>query len=508
MDLIALGKFVLQVDDDLNTATVLKSPFVGMNEDTLFDLAYGRTGSIWQALASKAQTDASCASARSWLLPLLGLADQVTPFEFFSHILVQKQGRTLLAARLGEDIHDPVSEFLAAALAFEGKGAVALQAFLHDMENSASELKRDMEAQGDKVRIMTVHSAKGLQAPIVFLPDTVSMPNTGKEGRVLLFGEQGNARVPMWVTPGEGLDSVEMRKDTLKMQQLFEYRRLLYVALTRAEDHLYVMGWKGPKDTSPDCWYSLIKDGITRLGIGPGTDDVYRYEIAHTLPVDPDGGHALQGDMQQMGTSLPAWLMREKPAEPDPPRPLTPSKPEGEDIAVLSPLKREKDTRFHRGTLIHAILEWVPDLPESKRLQAIADYVRLHGRGLSKQQQAAILPEIQAVLENPDFSSVFGLDSRAEVPIVAVLNGRVLSGQVDRLVWTENEILIVDYKTNQPPPVDVAAIPHQYLVQMGLYVRALRQIYPRHTVRAALLWTYTCTLVQVPENLMNQALDG
>ena len=507
MDLLVLAHFALQPTDDLSLATVLKGPFIGLDDDALFKLAHGRTGSLWQALLRQ-KSVAEFAGVAETLKRLLDIVDVKTPFEFFNHILTEMDGRRRLVARLGDEIHDPVDELLEEALRFELTTSAAMQAFVHSVEQSGTQIKRDMEAAGDNVRIMTVHSAKGLQAPIVFLSDLVGLPNTTRDTQILPLdsGIEDGPVIPFWTAPAKGLAVVDAMKDAVKARQLAEYRRLLYVALTRAEDRLYVAGWQAKGDPSEDCWATAIEEGFTRLNtttveLGTGITAL-RYEVGQTAgvkPASPEGQSVPKAD-------APNWLFAPLPDEPSPARPLAPSRPD-EEPAVSSPLVRTDNKRFQRGRYIHALLEWLPDTKPAVRQQSALRYLAKSAPDLSADQRAAVWQEVDTIVSGGDFAPLFALGSIAEVPIAGLVSGRAISGQVDRLVVTETEVLVVDYKTNRPPPKDASAVAPVYLRQMGLYRRALEGIYPGKKIRAALLWTDAAMLMELPKNLMDEALS-
>jgi ATP-dependent helicase/nuclease subunit A len=507
MDLLMLARFALQPTDDLSLATVLKGPFVGFDDATLFDLAHARKGSLWQALLRRKSAGAFAGVAHM-LKRLLDCVDVKTPFEFFNYMLTEMGGRKKLVAQLGVEIHDPVDELLEEALSFELTTSASMQAFVHSVEHSSLQIKRDMEAAGNNVRIMTVHGAKGLEAPIVFLSDLVSLPNSTPETRLLPIPSlvANKPPIPLWTSPANGLALVEGIKDTIKAKQLAEYRRLLYVALTRAQDRLYVAGWQAKGVPSEDSWASAIEMGFDQLETVevtlPGGIAGRRFEVDQTAKLMADAAKPAQISR----IPAPPWLFDAMPEEPTPARPLAPSRPD-EEPAVSSPLERTDSKRFQRGRYIHALLEWLPEVATDKRQVAARRYLAKSAAYLTDAQQQAVWQEVDIILTSPRFAPLFGPNSRAEVPIAGLVAGRAITGQVDRLVVTEAEVLIVDYKTNRPPPTDVSGVAGVYLRQMGLYVRALGNIYPEKTVRAALLWTDAANLMELPKPLMDEALS-
>lgn len=512
MDLLAIARFALLPTDDLTLATVLKSPFVGCTEDDVFMLAHGRKGSLWHALYMQRDSD-RFKSTYALLVSILNRADLDGPFEFFNHLLIDLEGRRKLAGRLGEEVHDPVDELLEEALQYELNQAASLIGFVEYITRNNAQIKRDMEEAGDKVRIMTSHSAKGLQAPIVYLSDLVGLPDLTKDGRLLALpaSEAGMPAIPLWSSVAKGLSEVDDAKAALKERQLAEYRRLLYVALTRAEDELYIAGWRGPREPDEDCWYSLIENGFSQLSTKavtlPDGREVKRYEVEQTAkPVIKSGLKVSEGGI----ISPPAWLHAPMPDEPAPSRPLSPSKPD-EEPAGFGPLERVSNDRFMRGNLLHALLQWLPEVEPADRENAAMRYLT-RASDLRDDQKITFWQEVQAILNHSELGYLFGPMSRAEVPIAGLVKtpqqpeGRPVSGQVDRLVVLDDEVLIIDYKTNRPPPADVAHVPSVYLRQMALYRRALASVYKTKTIKAALLWTHDARLMMLPEELLEDAL--
>jgi len=510
MDLMALGQMLLLPEDDLTLATVLKGPLIGLDEEQLYRLAQPRSGRLWQALKESEEF----APAFAALSELLGLADRVPPHELYAHVLGNRGGRLKLVRRLGWEAEDAIDEFMALTLTYERGHPPSLQGFLHWLESGAVEIKRDLE-QGDHdaVRIMTVHGSKGLQAPIVFLPDTLQSPS--QTPRLLWLGERGEESLA-WL-PRSDLAEPECAAaiDATKRARDQEYRRLLYVAMTRAEDRLYVCGWRTRRAEPADCWYNLIRAAVAQYGT-ESTDDflaghnetansrVLRLTCAQRRPPQPDG-HAPSGSSDQ---PWPAWVHQTAPDEPDPPRPLTPSQPDGEEPPVRSPLGIDAGARFRRGVLIHRLLQTLPDLPADRRPQAAARYLARPAWELPAAVQTELAMEVSRVLQHPDFAAIFGPGSQAEVPIVGVIGERVVSGQVDRLLVTDSEVLVIDYKTNRPPPHLVAEVAPIYLRQMAAYRAALACIFPNRTVRCALLWTDTPRLMPLDGRLLDDVLAG
>jgi ATP-dependent helicase/nuclease subunit A len=496
MDLLALARFVLLPEDDLNLAVILKSPFVGCDDNQLFELAYDRKGSLWRALRENKTGLPIFDQARAFLAELLARADFVPVYEFFADILGRLGGRKKLLGRLGQEAADPIEEFLSLALNFQRTEASSLQSFLHWIDAGAAEVKRDMEQGRNEVRVLTVHGSKGLQAPIVFLPDTCQ----GTRSQPTVFWTEEETPFPLWpVKTGNDDPLTADRRQNAKEKQLEEKKRLLYVALTRAEDRLYICGWEGKRRRPAECWYDLIDPAF-----GEGVEEVELPwgEVARRWS---SGNVVEKKDVQEIApvkpAPLPDWVFRPAPEEPTPPRPLVPSREEDETVAS-SPLGPDDGRRFHRGLLVHRLLETLPSIDQAQREAAGKAWLARPVHALEETQQEEILRETLAVINDPGFSAIFGPGSQAEVPISGLIDGRVLSGQIDRLLVGEEEILVIDYKTNRPSPTEISAVPALYIRQMSLYRRALMGMYPGKVVRCALLWTEGPHLMELPEALL------
>ncbi len=528
MDLIALGRFLLMPGDDLTLATVLKSPLLGLDDDDLIALAAGRGGrSLWAELRRRAGERSEWRRADAYLARLLDRADYVPPYELFAEALgcagdpAASSGRRRIAGRLGPEAEDPVAEFLSLALAYERMHPPSLEGFLHWVERGGAEVKRDLEQAGrDEVRVITVHGAKGLQAPIVILPDTVQTPagTGGRRPGLLWTGGDELEDFPLWVPRSDDADPVAAAaRDARTQAEMREYRRLLYVAMTRAEDRLYVAGWLNRKQKAPpeESWYALIAAGLEELPDAERVAFDFSGEIdggwsgagfvcAAPQTAKPDRTEADGGGEPEAAGTLPPWTRERPPPEPEPPRPLAPSRPAGDEPAVASPLRDDAGRRYHRGRLVHRLLQTLPDLPPGRRRSACRRFLARPVHGLDPAAADALAEEVLAVLDRPDFAVLFGPGSRAEVPIAGRVGDRVVAGQVDRLVVAPDRVLVADYKTNRPPPERVEDVPGIYLDQMAAYRAVLREIYPDRPIRCLLVWTDGPRLMELPAALLDR----
>jgi len=507
-DLTALGRFLLFPDDDLTLAAVLKGPLFAVDEETLFNLAHGRGDThLWDRLRGHAATNAGLWQAAERLAVWLARADFVPPYELYAEILGAEGGRRALLERLGPEAEDTVEEFLALTLAYEREHAPSLQGFLRWLAAGNTEVKRDFGARPrDEVRILTVHGAKGLEAPIVFLPDTMQLP---KPSETLLWTE--SEALPLWRPRAEfTVPFYAAEREAVTQRNLQEYRRLLYVGLSRAQDRLYVCGWRTREALQQGCWHSLCHTGLagiatpfafdTRAQIEPYGWSGEGLRLARTQAAPPIV--EAPSEIVRPTLPLPDWIRKPPPAEPDPPKPLFPSRPGEAEPSAFGPLGTGGHDRFKRGILVHRLLQRLPELPAGERENAARRFLALPAHGLGIEEQHEIRRETLAVLDHPDFAAIFGPGSQAEVPLVGLVDGHALSGQIDRLVVEENRVLVVDFKTLRPPPASEAEVAPVYLRQLALYRAALRRIYPGREIRCALLWTEGPRLMPIsPERL-------
>jgi ATP-dependent helicase/nuclease subunit A len=513
-DLVALGQFLLLPNDDLTLAAVLKGPLFGISEEQLYDLAYDRGNrSLWSRLLAHGRSDLLLQHTAETLAGLLARADFVPPYELYASILGPEGGRREMLERLGPEAEDPIEEFLALALTYEREHVPSLQGFLHWLVVGDIEVKRDFaEQQRDEVRIMTVHGAKGLEAPVVFVPDTMQLP-LQRNGVLWTEGD----RLPLWRPHGDfATEYHNAARLALRRRDLQEYRRLLYVALTRAQDRLYICGWQtrnGSKEAA--TWHTLCAAGLRKIA------EPFDFDASPLIgETDGWGGIGLRLSASQTGTptrdspsaaplrlaDVPSWLGRPAPDEPDPPKPLLPSQPSGSEPAPLSPLADGGRDRFKRGLLVHRLLQTLPELPADARAAAAVRFLALSVHALTADEQDEICRETLAVLETPEFAPLWGPQAQAEVPVVCLINGRALSGQMDRIVVTDERVLIVDYKTIRPPPESEDAVAPIYLRQLASYRAALERIYPDRPVACAILWTEAPRLMPISPALLERHL--
>ena len=520
-DLVALADTLLMPEDDLALAVVLKSPLFGLNDDALFDLAYARNGSLWPALKAKATEDVRFAEARERLSAWLARSDLVPPYEFFVELLGadDQSMRRRMLARLGPEAAEAIDEFLNRALDFDREAAPSLQGFVNHLRAGDVEIKRDMEQQRDEVRIMTVHGAKGLQAPIVFLPDTCMLPRAQGPRLYPLprsGAPQGEVAHIVWAAGRNDLEMLSDAKDAVRRGEIEEYQRLLYVAMTRASDRLYVCGWQGQKNKPEEnSWYELIAHGLDGRLVEAACHDgapARRMESAQVKPVKPDQATK----PAEAIAPLPDWASALAPRERARPT-LAPSRlalgPDGAAQSAeqppLGPGALGTNDRYARGRLVHALLQHLPNVAAEQQERAARAFVAVRGADLDQALQDEIVAETLDVVRNPDFAPLFRPGSLAEVPVVARLgegdDAFALDGQIDRLAVLDRDLLIVDYKTNRPPAAAPEEVAPAYIAQLAAYRAALARLFPGRSLRAALLWTDGPRLMEIPSTMLDDA---
>ena len=500
MDLVAAGHAALTPDDDLSLACVLKSPLIGLGEDDLFKLAANRGGPLASALASSADKIALVAARR--LAVWRDRARILTPYAFYASLLGEEGGRKALLSRLGPDAADPINEFLSLALDHEQGEAPSLTLFLAEVEATSAAIKRDMEAESDGVRVLTVHASKGLEAPIVFLPDTCGAPDSRHDPKLLRLAPAEPGEPPLFAwsrKPAEDCEALARARTEKREAEAGEHRRLLYVAMTRAAQRLIVAGFENSKGRADGCWHDLVRRGLEEsMNPVPAFWDereaILRFGEGLTAEDESEtGGLTDHAD-------LPEWLLARAAPEAASP-PLRPSK--------AGVVHTGDGRRVFEGRLAHALLQLLPDIPSADRAATAKAYLDAHGGALTEEARIAIAVRIAAVMETPEVASLFGPESRGEVSLAGVLrrpgrNDRAYSGRLDRVLATDEGVLIVDFKLGAAPSQPSDA----HIAQLALYRAALRPLYPSTPLRAALIYLDGPTLRPIEDAELEAALDA
>jgi ATP-dependent helicase/nuclease subunit A len=513
-DLVSLARLCLYPWDDLTLAALLRSPLCDIDEDGLYALAQGRTGSLWGELQRRAAERPEWAAACDLFAWARAQAAQRTPFDFYGRLLARRDGagrtiRARILTRLGREAEQALDAFLAEALAAERRGVRDLERFADQMAGSEVEVKREQEEGRGEVRVMTVHGSKGLEAPVVILPDTATRASS--QGGPLIPAEGGGF---LWCArKAEDCEASaaarQVRADAGDQESL----RLLYVALTRARDRLIVCGVEpGRASLKERSWRDFVARAFARP---PVSDEARELQDQDGVEICRYGAEPARLDPELARppppAAPPAWLGRAAPPEPPQLAFASPSRlAEAERGPAPSPLARVGGLgRFRRGELVHKLLQLLPDLDPAGRAAAAAAILGRE-RDLDPGQRREMAEAALQVLRDERFAAVFGPGSRAEVAVAgsapSLPGGLRISGRVDRLVVEDARVLVVDYKTNRPSPDRIEDADDAYIVQMAVYAAVLAEAFPGRVVEAALVWTDGPKLMAVPENLMAEAL--
>ena len=483
-DLAALLAFLATPDDDLALATALRSPLFGWTEAELYDVAQGRSGFLWEALRNRVDHPETL----EILTDLRNQSDFLRPFDLLERAMTRHDGRRRLLARLGPEAEDGIDELLTQALAYERAEVPSLTGFQIWLKTDDIEVKRQMDSEGQRIRVMTVHGAKGLEAPIVILPDTADR-NSKDNADIYKLSET----LPVWRTNVESSPAaITTARHALHIKAEQESLRLLYVALTRARAWLIIAGAGAVK--SEAAWHVLCAQGMDAAGGTPTVGGRVRFSYGqwpeNLQPSDP---------ATITSVMLPAWATQAADPMLRPEQTRSPSNLGG---AKALPGESDDFDGFDskaRGVALHLLLEHLPQFAQDTWPNAAANLIK------DDELLAAVYSEAVAVLTKPSLAQIFAPNTLAEVPVTAALNGFRLFGSIDRLIVTDTAVLAVDYKSNQlvPTPHNV---PEGLLRQLGAYTEALRQIYPNKSISAAILWTRTASLMVLDPEILRSAV--
>jgi len=493
-DIGALLSFLGTPDDALSLATALRSPLFGWSEQAIFTLAHHRPvgEDLWQSF--RTQTGAY-PETLAVLRDLRGQVDFLRPYDLIERILTRHDGRRKLLARMGTEAEDGIDALLGQALAYERTEVPSLTGFLEWMQADNLEIKRQIDSASDQIRVMTVHGAKGLEAPIVILPDTGLKKNDIRDEVVTLDD------IPIWKPNApEMTQKIGARIDALKERQTEEGLRLLYVAMTRAEKWLIVAA-AGKLPNDGGSWYQMTETALGHLNAVPFEEGSAR-GLRHTEPGWDDLPVQEIVEKSVIMPVLETVFTRNPPAPLLRTEPLSPSELGGAK-ALPGEAGMDEAAAKAYGSLVHKLLEHLATLPLDGRTDAAGQLLR----GADGATGAQALAEALAVLDTEDLAPVFARDALAEVAITAELGHHKMYGIIDRLIVTPEKILAVDFKTNRTVPDMPSACPEGLLRQMGAYAHALSAIYPDRYIETAILWTHTRSMMILPHDVVSAAVQ-
>ncbi len=500
-DLAAVLAFLGTSEDDLSLAAALRSPLFGWSEEGLFDLAAERGKAyLWEALRGRAE---EFPETMEILDDLRDNADFLRPYDLIERILIRHDGRRRLLARLGREAEDGIDALLSQALAYERMEIPSLTGFLAWLETEEVEIKRQMDAAGDLIRVMTVHGAKGLEAPIVILPDTGERSITVRDEIVKLPDGQPAWKASEADRPGIMRDAYAR----MKAAQQEEAQRLFYVATTRAETWL-IVACAGKEGKHGESWYKIAEEGMQHLGAVPvqmPTGQGLRYQYGE-WPEATDEVTETPTD----AVEFPDWARARLAPVEKVEMTRSPSELGGAKVLGAAVEAGDEEVAKRHGRRIHRLLELLPGAPQAEWGDLAERLLSIGPDGGESEEAAADLAEARAVLDAPELAHLFDPSALAEVDLSAALpdlNEARIHGTVDRLILSPDRVLAVDFKTNMVVPDRPADVPEGLLRQMGAYQQALEAIYPDRTVETAILWTRGPSLMALPHEIVSAALQ-
>ncbi len=529
-DLLALGRFLLLPEDDLSLCALLKSPLFDLSEEDVFAVAAYRDDEegVWSHLQRfAADGHDRFRQVVERLKTFLALSKSLPVHDFYARVLGSFGGRRKFLARLGTEVSDILDEFLTFTLDHETSGLPGLQSFISTLELEAPTVKREQDKGRNEVRIMTVHASKGLEAPIVFLVDGggKAFTHTHLPKLRLIETDRDEIPLPVWV-PISALANSLTQADTARLQALAEeeYRRLLYVGMTRAADRLIICGYRGIRENA-DTWHAMISAALRGQELYctqktfTGPDGDWQGLSWRVAQVQLEFETAREHEKRSERVGLPAGLSRPLPPQKSLPRPLSPSgvgtviDEEADDLLVTSALFGEKtktDRALQKGRFIHRMLQTLPEIAPEERADAARRYAERAARFWPQAEQEALVKSVMALLSHPDLQGTFSTHAQAEVSIMGTLKlgnqSYAVSGRIDRLADLDDRVVILDYKTNRVPPDWESNIPFAHKAQLAIYREILSPLYPGKRIDCMLVYTENASIYTLSDEVLALAL--
>lgn len=496
-DIKSLLSFLSLQDDDLALAEILKSPIFGWTERDLYRLAHGRTTvTLWRALFERREEWPETVEI---LDDLRGKADFLRPYEVIERVLIRHNGRKKFLARLGKEAEDGIDALLQQAQIYETTETPSLTGFVAWLETQNIKLKRVLDEQSNLVRVMSSHGSKGLEAPIVILPDTMRQDRERQDTYV----EIGPEKMVWKSASSERSTAMSAGLESIQGRDAEEENRLLYVAMTRAESWLVVGG--AGKDTGH--WHQMVRKGLEAMKAD-------EHDFGFTKGLRHQHGDWPARNTKSPTPSLtpitkPTWLTEDALRPSKKSAYLSPSDLGGAKALQGEENGRDSEAAMRYGRQLHKLIEILPEI--------LVENWKEHSHFILSQEEDSVLEselpdllqEASGVINNSYNWDIFGENSLAEVPFFATLNDakqQNISGIIDRMIVTKDTVQIVDFKSNCVIPDHVNLVPEGVLRQLGAYALAAQQIFPNHTVEVGVLWTRTALLMPVPLDMVRLAL--
>lgn len=529
-DLLAIGRVALLPEDDLSLACVLKSVFIALDEDALFDFSHGRENkSLYQNIRNIAQNSNHKRSLLAQTLlefldRIIYLGSSLSVFDFYAYLLGKLEGRKKILVRLGLEAEDVIDSFLEEALTFTNDRNGGLETFITELTAAEPVIKREVELDRDEVRVLTVHSSKGLEARAVFLIDHCGSAWSEKHRPKLLEIENGeHPNGYLWLpSSAQHIETTRVSTGLIGEAAEAEYRRLLYVGMTRAADRLVVCGFHGVREPNHPYWHQMVKDALAEtskeIKTKTGDIDFWRWVSKEQKPVEfKTTTDTLNNQSNQI--NYPKWLLEPAKADPPLPRPLTPSgahaliDPEqvNEDALKFDAKVENNSFALKKGNVTHKLLEVLPDIPTQKRTLIAEEYLDKTCPEWTATQRSELLSKVFSIFSDEHFANLFEGEAKAEVSLAGRLDVKsgsmLVTGQIDRLIISDDSVIILDYKTNRHAPKSLDETPEAYITQLALYRDLVARIYKSKKIVSALLWTQIPSLMVIPDKILDQALE-
>ena len=504
MDLLSLGHFILNTNDDLSLAEILKSPLCNFDDNDLFDIAYKRDGSLWSSLCQSDSTKAPFKQAKLFLQTLLKKITVLTPYELFADLLIAEGGRQLFVSRMGRESIDPLDEFLNKAIEYESKHTASLEGFIHWVENSHSTVRREAaQADDESVRILTIHGAKGLEAPVVFLPDTVQKPH-----QTLPILWPNSEVYPLWVPTVDLLDPLTQNWNALKKKKnQEEYERLLYVAMTRAKDQLYICGWSETPNVRDDCWHTMVslhlrkncENACQTFPAGDQQAETARITRIANFPLT-SANQTSQPHSPSNSTLLPSWasaISKNSHTISDP-----------NVRSTINPASLSHITETRTGKLIAHLVDFMGDAAAVDREPSAERFIASLSQEVSFDLRQIIKDSSLKILASPSLAFLFEDKSRGCLPISGNIKiggqSSLIYSSIDRLIFRDSFIILVTFLTGHPSSSDPPKISIQ---ELAINTALAKTIFPGKHVAASILWTDEQRLEPVSHDMLEKWLS-